>query len=211
MATNFSNQGQVSAKFTQFNQEKAAALLKEVEAEDRAFEEAEKKRKEKEKKKNQKENDRLQRRNNLLAMGMAEDELEALGLGLHFIDDDPSCATQLYGLWMKSLARKKMIQGWYMLPCNQTASGPDEVTQRRRSGHTMCQPPTQLTFFLSLDVGNSFCRYRTTIVSSKVAPLVKNATTSVCCGKRTNAAGAATNAKLKWESKKEHTRQRKNN
>jgi hypothetical protein len=112
-------EGNVSAAFTAFNQQKREQLLKEIEEEDKIQDEIDRKRREKEEQEFQKEEERLKRRKKLLAMGMSEEELESLGLGLIYVDDDPSVCTQIYNLWMSSMIRKLIIKGWKMLPCNQ--------------------------------------------------------------------------------------------
>ena len=102
--------GNISAAFTNFNQEKEAQLLKEVEEEDRKAEEAGKKINAVLHAKKKKENERLQRRENMLALGMLEEDLNALGLGLIEIDDDPSLCTLVAKAWRKSSCRAGIIK-----------------------------------------------------------------------------------------------------
>jgi len=116
--------GAVSAAFTAFNKEKEAELLKEIAAEDAKAEAKDRLAAEKQNQANKKERDRLMRRNNLLAMGMSEEELEELGLGLHELDDDPSVCTQVAHWWRQSALKKILVVWWMKLPCNQRRSVP---------------------------------------------------------------------------------------
>ena len=118
------DKGNISAAFTNFNQEKEAQLLKEVEEEDRKAEEAAKKINAVLHAKKKKENERLQRRENMLALGMLEEDLNALGLGLIEIDDDPSLCTLVAKAWRKSSCRAGIIKAWLLLPCNRARAGP---------------------------------------------------------------------------------------
>ena len=113
-----------NAKFTQFNAEKAAQLLKEVEAEDAAYDAKQKAKQKKAKAEQKKHEERTRRRNNLLALGMTEEELIELGLGEIEVDDDPSICKQVYTSWKKSIVRKLLILGWKKLPCNQKKKEP---------------------------------------------------------------------------------------
>ena len=117
-------EGNVSAKVSQFNAEKAAALLKEVEAEDKVFAEAERKKAAVAKKKEQELEERSRRRANLLALGMSEAELLELGLGEFEVDDDPSVCMVIYQQWRRSTARKGCVFLWMKLPCNRIRKAP---------------------------------------------------------------------------------------